>query len=530
MLVALAALTHGQAPQLINYQGRLVDGTNMVNGTVGMAIRLFNVSSGGSSLYEDSNAVTVIDGLYSTIIGDQTNSGNFINALTNASLYISVEVNGTELSPRERVTSTPYSLATRGVLVVSDRVTVNPTLNKVDGTSSRSTIAGGQLNQIHVSASSFIGGGNDNIITNSSPLSVISGGSANSISNATRSFIGGGEENKIGFTTHSAIPGGYQNTVGGGGNAIIGAGMNNTNTGTASFIGAGFLNRITGGSYSFLGGGWLNWIFSSDTAMILGGNGNIISNGCSDATIAGGGNNRIGIGSTGSFIGGGGGHQILSNAFGCAIVGGSDNRIINMNYGVDFFFDDSIIAGGTFNTVLSSHSFSAGNKTLVTNTGSFVWGDYSSTNLTTSTRDNSWVVRAVGGARFITGINNAGTATSGVSLATGSGTWTSLSDRNAKENFGNVNTLEILAKVSSIPIQTWNYKTQDHSIRHIGPTAQDFKAAFGVGESDTGITTVDADGVALAAIQALARQNAELEEENASLQERLTAIEQLLGL
>ena len=39
--------------------------------------------------------------------------------------------------------------------------------------------------------------------------------------------------------------------------------------------------------------------------------------------------------------------------------------------------------------------------------------------------------------------------------------------------------------------------------RHIGPVAQDFHAAFGLGTHETAIATVDADGVALAAIQGL---------------------------
>jgi hypothetical protein len=108
-------------------------------------------------------------------------------------------------------------------------------------------------------------------------------------------------------------------------------------------------------------------------------------------------------------------------------------------------------------------------------------------------------VRAEGGVRFYSA-NGEGT---GVSLAAGSGTWTSLSDRNAKENFEQVDGTAILAKVAAMPVMTWNYKTQKAGIRHIGPMAQDFKKAFGIGETDTGITTVDADGVALAAIQGL---------------------------
>lgn len=86
--------------------------------------------------------------------------------------------------------------------------------------------------------------------------------------------------------------------------------------------------------------------------------------------------------------------------------------------------------------------------------------------------------------------------------------------------------------VVAFPISEWNYKSQDVSIRHLGPMAQDFKTAFGSGESDTGITTVNADGVALAAIQGLNQKveerHAQLTAENAALKEELTALRQLV--
>src|SRR5262249_25478123 len=53
------------------------------------------------------------------------------------------------------------------------------------------------------------------------------------------------------------------------------------------------------------------------------------------------------------------------------------------------------------------------------------------------------------------------------------------------------------------PIETWNYKAQDASIRHMGPMAQDFYAAFGLGEDKLGIGTLDAGGVAFAALKGL---------------------------
>jgi Chaperone of endosialidase len=83
------------------------------------------------------------------------------------------------------------------------------------------------------------------------------------------------------------------------------------------------------------------------------------------------------------------------------------------------------------------------------------------------------------------------------------GTFTHGSDRNLKANFSTVNPRSVLDKLATVPIQTWNYKSEPQTVRHIGVTAQDFRAAFNLGEGDKTIATVDADGVALAAIQGL---------------------------
>jgi hypothetical protein len=122
--------------------------------------------------------------------------------------------------------------------------------------------------------------------------------------------------------------------------------------------------------------------------------------------------------------------------------------------------------------------------------------------------------------------------TTGVSLSVGGGAWSTVSDRNAKENFTTVAAREILERVALLPLTTWNYKSQEKSIRHIGPMAQDFASAFHVGEDDRHITTVDESGVALAAIQGL---NQKLEEalkakdaELKALQERFSRLEALV--
>jgi hypothetical protein len=115
----------------------------------------------------------------------------------------------------------------------------------------------------------------------------------------------------------------------------------------------------------------------------------------------------------------------------------------------------------------------------------------------------------------------------GAYLSTG-GTWTNSSDVNRKHLFQPVNAEQLLDKVGALPIQSWSYKADTASVRHIGPTAQDFHAAFGLGDTDKAIATVDADGVSLAAIQALAFRNGaqgarieQLERANAQLMNAL---------
>ena len=99
------------------------------------------------------------------------------------------------------------------------------------------------------------------------------------------------------------------------------------------------------------------------------------------------------------------------------------------------------------------------------------------------------------------------------------------SDRNKKANFAAVNPREVLGRVVSLPIATWNYFSQGPNVRHIGPMAQDFHAAFGVGDDDTHINMVDANGVALAAIQGLYQLVQEQELQLTVLEARLAALE-----
>jgi acetyl-CoA acetyltransferase len=91
------------------------------------------------------------------------------------------------------------------------------------------------------------------------------------------------------------------------------------------------------------------------------------------------------------------------------------------------------------------------------------------------------------------------------------------SDRNDKTNLEPVNPGAVLEAVSRMPISTWSYREEATATRHMGPMAQDFRSAFGLGDSERYYYSVDAHGVALAAIQAL----------NTLVQEQKTRLEVL---
>jgi len=234
------------------------------------------------------------------------------------------------------------------------------------------------------------------------------------------------------------------------------------------------------------------------------------------ATVAGGSSNTAsGALST---IGGGAGNTASSN--GATVSGGAGNVASGAL---------ATVPGGASNTAAGLFSLAAGFRAKANHAGTFVWGDASNADVV-STNVNQFVVRATGGTAFLS--NAAGTA--GVVLPPGGGSWSALSDRNVKENFAAVDGEELLEKLDRLPMQSWNYQSQEATIRHLGPMAQDFYAAFGVGEDDRHISAVDADGVALAAAQQLYRMVQEMVQEKAAetrqLREELRQLRERLAL
>jgi hypothetical protein len=187
------------------------------------------------------------------------------------------------------------------------------------------------------------------------------------------------------------------------------------------------------------------------------------------------------------------------------------------------------LAAGVNAIARATSSMAFGNAEVLSNAiGSFAWGDISTSARVQADQPGQFVVRAAGGVRFATNPNQ----TTGVVMFANASAWSSLSDVHSKEHFRDIESEDLLGRIARMPVREWNYKAQGAAIRHMGPTAQDFRAAFGLGEDPLRISTIDADGVALAAVRALEARtratNERLTRENDELRARLARLEALL--
>jgi len=253
-----------------------------------------------------------------------------------------------------------------------------------------------------------------------------------------------------------------------------------SNTGLGSFAGGG--NTTASGNYSTAFGGYAHAtgdyafaagqmsVASGNTAFALGVN----NNATADVAIAiGGGNNAKASGS---------------------LAIGTNNWALG---------DGSVVLGSN-------------GKTWSTATGAFVFSDRSGTwsDPFTNFTANSFLVRAVGGVTFT--VANDATC----SIPAGGGQWACSSSRLLKTGFADVDGEDVLAKIRTLPVQSWSYKAEG-DVRHIGPMSQDFRAAFGLGSDDKTIGVLDAAGVSLAGVKALEARTLQLQAEIAALRSAL---------
>ena len=393
------------------------------------------------------------------------------------------------------------------------------------------TVGGGYANRA----------GNDDAILTNATFATVGGGSSNAAS-GDLSTVGGGQTNTASGVL-STLGGGFGN-IASGDQSTVSGGFNNTANGALSTLGGGFGNSA-GGSQSTLGGGFGNTA-SGERSTVGGGSSNTASG---IRSAVGGGQTNSASGFAGTVSGG----ESNTASGSKSAVGGGVNNIGSGDFStVGGGFTNtasggaSTVGGGESNCAGGEFSWAGGRRAKVrpaTNPGgtgscsgltypgiagdlgSFVWADGQGLNFV-STGTNQFLVRAAGGiwlgtsgavsipaGRFIN-------TSTGAHLTTG-GAWTNASSRALKTGFAAVDPAEVLARVLALGISTWTYRASDME-RHMGPVAEDFHALFGLGGDAVSISTVDASGVALAAIQGL---DAKLEAERDALAARVSALD-----
>ena len=317
---------------------------------------------------------------------------------------------------------------------------------------------------------------------------------------------------------HNRVTDAYTTVSGGAGNRAGGGGFTDASDRPFASVGGG-LGNVASGEASTVGGGMYN--SASDFAT----------------TVAGGAQNRAGLSSSiaggldniavgaASSIGGGQGNTTTGSF--STIPGGKGNYAEG-----DFSF-----AAGLDNYAQGYGSFAVGVLANAVHDRAFVWNGNPNQD-TSSLADGDFVVYAPspGRVRLFAGAYGSGGCEIG-SFEVGGNmtcqgtiramTFVPTSDRAMKSGVVPVDSKGVLARVLSMPIAEWSY-TAAPDVRHMGPMGQDFHAAFGLGATDKGIATVDADGVALAAIQGLnAKLEARLAEKDAAIAARDAEIAQL---
>jgi hypothetical protein len=423
----------------------------------------------------------------------------------------------------------------------SDYTTISGGYNNgIASNATYATVAGGGYNRIGAyGAGDAIGGGLDNIIASNSAYATIAGGLSHYIGvSSGRSSIGGGDDNNIKSNSFAAvIAGGLWNRIGANGDYnSIGGGYNNEIGDNAQYasIPGGSLNDIgAGASYAFAAGrraqadhqGTFVWADSTDA--------NFASTANDQFLIRASGNVGVNKSNPGTALDVNG--TITANAFigdGSGLTGIPDGHSLDASDGLPInalYVDvDGEVGIGTTTPSSPLHIKTPTNVDCdmrLVSGGSWA--------LILNQSPNSLFTISNGGAARLA-IESAGDVGIGISNPTeklhvagnilATGTVTGSSDRNIKEHFAVVDPQQVLDKVMSMPIQRWNYIGE--TVPHMGPVAQDFYGAFQIGMDDKHISMVDADGVALAAIQGL---NQKLEKENTELRQRIERLEKLLG-
>lgn len=339
------------------------------------------------------------------------------------------------------------------------------------------TVSGGWMNSAETTFAT-IGGGIAN--TAQGFYSVIPGGNSN-LTQGQSSVVSGGTLN-VARSNESSVVGGYQNVASGEASTVAG-GENNCAGGDHSFA-AGYRAKVRHGNEA------LDLACAGVFAALdpAGDKGSFV---WADTQAA----DFVSTGANQFLLRAGGGVMINTNT---AVASGLDDLVIGAR---------SAPADADADLVLKTRSGKNARMYLQDGNGMLVFSNVGSAVTAYGLGDAT----PVAGRYLATGAN-------GAHLTTG-GTWTNGSSRAFKHAFEAIDAGDMLARVLALPLSRWQYRDSKEGV-HLGPMAEDFAAAFGLGSGTQHISTVDADGVALAAIQGL---NEKLVRENDALQAQLSA-------
>ncbi|MBS1794160.1 MAG: tail fiber domain-containing protein [Acidobacteria bacterium] len=534
LLILLAGTALFAQTSVFTYQGKLTDGANAATGTYDLQFKLYDAVSGGTQIGSTvtNTNVAVANGTFTVQLDFGAAAFPGADRWLEIGVKKPAEPGYTTLAPRQQIASVPYAIRAANVSATSgDNVVA-----AINNAATTTTISDSRLppNLVRLQPSSTQ---NADSAVLSNPVMDITGRQDNGGGNYTaisrfRTNTDGG------FFTSGTISTGVVPTSGAGARMMWYPGKYAFRAGKVDSFGATYWDEANIG---------LGSVAFGDNTRASGAN----SFAANFGTTASG-TESVALGNIGtasgdrSFAFNGTATGVGAIALGSGAQSTNDDALAmgpsSIAGGLASITIGPSVANGSFAVAIGLQNRAYGNFSMTlgknaTSCGRWdcdaAFGYYSgvvtigdgcagfSSDAVTASANNQVNIRGCGGFRFFT---NQG-MTAGVQLAAGGGSWSSISDRNMKENFAAVDSRQILKKVLNLPISTWNYKSQDKSIRHIGTMAQDFYAAFGVGESDKMIATIDPDGVAFAAIQGLSEELKDRDKKIAEQQQQLNDLE-----
>jgi hypothetical protein len=486
-LLALAGIAAAGVPHQMHYQGHLTDsGGAPLDTTVSMTFTIYDDSSVSGTVWwtETQPNVTVSNGLFSVLLGSQNGIPDTVFRDTTRWLGIQIGFDP-EIAPRTKLVTVPYAFRVATV-----------------GGATGGVISGDVSIQSDLAVSGKATIGPDHAST------------------GTYAFVAGSGNNASG--EGSTISGGYENTASGTYSPVVGGGRYNTASGRSSTVSGGYGDTASA-DYATVGGGLGNSA-SNEDATVGGGSYNVASG--PGATIGGGAwNVASGSGATVS-----GGVQDTASGSASNVCGGNGNHASGLRNTVLGGYKNSnageycVVLGGLYDTLTSDarHSLAFGQSVYVDGWRRIVFfhgGESGRIGLNRDDRDSILYPIHVG---------TDGGSGNGAYLTWG-GTWTNGSSRSFKENFQPLDSEDLLAKISGLPVEAWQYKDSDE--RHIGPVSEDFAEAFDVGTLRNGtrderyLSPGDVAGVALAGVKELIQENEELRQTIQELRQRISKLE-----